>query len=254
MKKLFAFWKRIPRQARAIIYFSCILLCIAIILVLSKIPSYTAEMQYRRLEKQHMIGPAKILGTETLPNGSTKLLVAQSDTELMLYRYWVDDYTNYNSTYNSTDLVCRKKNGKLTILAAGGNHPSYSHYNSFTLPIILFDEYPAAVRAEVEFDLFFGDYTDPQWTIPYEKHFNLEATRTNEGYFCFLIQYKAYTNVKYSAMLNDLASISAGNYTNSNVIKYTPIPVTVHLYDKNNQLIVDQIIYFQHPGQDLLQK
>ena len=120
MKKLFAFWKRIPRPTRTIIYFACILLCMAIIIVLSKIPSYTAEMQYRRLEKQHMIGPAKILGTETLSGGSAKLLVAKSDTELMLYRYWIGDYVDYNST----DLVCRKKHGDLTILAAGGNHPS----------------------------------------------------------------------------------------------------------------------------------
>ena len=247
MKKLFAFWKRIPRPTRTIIYFACILLCMAIIIVLSKIPSYTAEMQYRRLEKQHMIGPAKILGTETLSGGSAKLLVAKSDTELMLYRYWIGDYVDYNST----DLVCRKKHGDLTILAAGGNHHSYSHYNSFTLPIILFDEYPAAVRAEIEFHLFFGDYTDANFTIPYEKHFNLEATRTNEGYFCFPIEYKAYTNVKYSSMLNDLASISAGYYNSSEVIKYTPIPVTVHLYDENDQLIVDEIIYFRTIDDDL---
>lgn len=251
MKKLITFWKSLRRPTRAIINIVAILLCLAIILILSDIPSLTAEMQYRRLEKQHMIGPAQILGTESpYENGASKLLIAKSDTEVMLHYYRDGDYDNYNST----DLVCRKKQGALTILAAGGSTPSYSTSADISLPIILFDEYPGAVRAEVEFTLYFGDYADAGHKIPYEKHFNLAAARTNEGYFCFFIQCKAYTNAKYSSMLETLAAISAGYFTSSDTNKYIPIPVTVHLYDENDQLIVDQIIYFRTVEEDLLQK
>ena len=242
MKKLFASWNRLRRSTRAVLNIVAIFLCLTIILILCDLPSFTAEMQYRRLEKQHMIGPAQILGTESLyEDGTTKLLIAKSNTEVMLHYYQDGDYDNYNST----DLVCRKKQGALTILAAGGSTPRYSTYSDISLPIILFDEYPEAVRAEVEFTLYFGDYKDAGHTVPYEKHFNLDAARTNEGYFCFYIQCKAYTNTKYTSMLTTLAAISAGYHTSSDTNKYTPIPVTVHLYDKNDQLIVDEIIYFR---------
>ncbi|MBE6959581.1 MAG: hypothetical protein E7448_02525 [Ruminococcaceae bacterium] len=237
MKKLTAFWNRIPRPLLVLLHIVVILLCILMIYIASASPSFTAEMQYRRLEKSHMIGPATILGTETV-TGQDKILVAKTDTHLMLYFY------TEGRKITSTDLLIRESHGDLTILPAAERLAMYSERSYIALPVILFDEYPEAVRAEVEFTIFLGDYTDPQQTMPYEKHFFLESTRANDGYFRFTIEHESYSNHLYTKMLQKLANVSRGVNYDGEFIANTPI--SVRLYDQNDQMITDQIIYF-HP-------
>ncbi|MBO5323036.1 MAG: hypothetical protein J6A88_02915 [Oscillospiraceae bacterium] len=240
MKKLSAFWARIPRPLRTILHIVAILLCVVIYYGAIGAPSLTTEMQYRRVEQSHMIGPGTILGTEAISgNGQQQLLIAKSDTHVMLYRYTEESKTT------SYDLVYRKNHGDLMILAAGGRLPTYSVSEDFSLPVILFDNYPTAVRAEVEFTMSTPDdeYAYPHTTQHYQKHFFLESNRNNEGYFYFEIQHKAYTSRLYTKMLNAIVNISLGvNYSSA---KDAIVPISVRLYDQNDQLILDQIIYFR---------
>ena len=229
--------KRIPRPLLVLLHIAIILLSVLMIYIASGSPSFTVEMRYRRLEKSYMVGPATILGTESV-DWQTKILVAKTDTNLMLFFY------NEGKADNSTDLLIRKSYGDLTILPAVEWLPMYTERSDFGLPMILFDAYPEAVRAELEFTMFLGDYTDPQETIPYEKHFFLESTRTNDGYFRFTIEHKANSNRLYTKMLETLAYASRG-YNNVDTI-VAEIPFSVRLYDRNDQLITEKIIYF-HP-------
>ena len=189
-----------------------------------------------------MVGPATILGTENV-DWQTKILVAKTDTHLMLYFY------TPGKVYNSTDLLIQKSYGDLTILPAAEWIPMYTERSDFGLPMILFDAYPEAVRAELEFTMFLGDYADPQQTVPYEKHFFLESTRTNDGYFRFTIEHKAYTNRLYTKMLETLAYASRGYNDGGEIV--AKIPFSVRLYDRNDQLITDKIIYFHTIKEDL---
>lgn len=242
MRKLITLWKRIPRPLLVLIHIAVILLCIPMIYIASGSPSFTAEMQYRRLEKSHMVGPATILGTESV-TGQDKILVARTDTHLMLYFYTA------GKKINSTDLLIRKSYGDLTILPAAEPFPMYTERSDFGLPIILFDAYPQAVRAELEFSMSLGDYTDPQQTVPYEKHFYLESTRTNDGYFRFTIEHKAYSNHQYTKMLQTLAYAARGYNGDGEIV--AKIPFSVRLYDQNDQLITDKIVYFHTIEEDL---
>ena len=246
--------KGLSRKVRTLIHLFVILLCVTLVLLVKSIPSSTPEEQFRRLEQGYMIGPSNILGTETISkSGDLKLLIAKSDTDLMLYRYAESEYRQFTEKSNrSTDLVCRKKNGDLTILAAGGRSPYFSNNTEPYLPIVLFDEYPEAIRAEIEFTLSIDTYKDTEGIVRDESLFRLNSTRTNDGYFYFTISPSVKANEGYLQMLVKLASMTS-NWGNVGYTP-TPIPVTVHLYDKNNQLIVDQTIYFQHPDEDLLQK
>ena len=240
MKKLSTFFKRIPRPLLTALCLVGILLCLFVIYIAAGAPSFSPEMQYRRLEQSYMVGPATILGTETV-TGQDRILVAKNDTHLMLYFYTED------KTINSNDLLIRENHGDLTILPAAERLPMYFESHNFTLPVILFDEYPEAVRAEIEFTMFLGDYTDPQQTEPYEKHFSLESTRTNDGYFRFTIEHKAYSNRLYTKMLETLAYASRGYNNDGEIV--AKIPFSVRLYDRNDQLITDKTIYF-HPIED----
>lgn len=236
MKKLIAFFRRIPRPVLTGLCVVGSLLCLLVIYIVIGAPSFSPEMQFRRLEHSYMIGPGDILGTESA-NGKEFLLVAKTDTQLMLYYYEKDTKTT------SQDLLVREKNGTLTLMAGSGRLPIYTERSDFDLPMILFDDHPNAVRAEVEFTMFLGDYEDPAQTIPYKKTFFMEASRKNPGYFYFTIHHKAYTSPSYAKMFMAMAYMTYGYNYNEELVASTPI--TVRLYDRNDQLIVDEIIYFR---------
>lgn len=247
MKKQSPSRKHLSRPAKTIIHISVILVCLIVVFLVHSFPSRTPEIQFRQLEKGYMVGPSTILGTETisLNNGPRKMIVAETDTDFILY-----DYVEYPSkeywdfATKPTRLMVRKKHGDLTILAAGTMDVFYTDSN-FILPIVLYDDYPEAVRAEIEFYLFFSEYSDP-----YDCHFLLNATRSNEGYFCFPIVHNANTSEQYTKTLKKLWTISSG-YPIS-ISPTVPIPVTVRLYNEAGEMIINEIIYFRTPEDDLV--
>jgi hypothetical protein len=93
-------------------------------------------------------------------------------------------------------------------------------------------------------------FEEEKWRTFYEKYFSLTADRINEGYFYFPIEYKAYTNIQYSSMLETLAAISSGSSWSP--YDPVPIPVTVRLYNEAGEMIVNEIIYFRTPEDDLV--
>ena len=244
MKKHPAQRKGLPRPALAMIYTFTICLLMAIALIAIHFPIPTPETQFRRLEQGNMVGPARILGKETVSENGERLLIAASDTQLMLYRYKEDEFSPFaDKDKLSTDLVCRKKHGNLTILAAGGRKPHFSSSHEFNLPIILFDAYPQAVRAEVEIS-----FPLDTWD---EINLLLHSNRSHEGYFYFSIHCPIGEDQRYISDLERLAAISAGY--SFNYYHPVPVPATIRLYDANDRLVVDEVIYFRTIEEDLLQ-
>ena len=235
MKKIAAFWNRLPRALRTLIQIIAILLCLVLAYLAAGSPAFTKEMEYRQWEKSHMMGPSTILGTESVStNHANKVMIGKDDTHLMFCTYTDGEELRYFS------IMFTEKYGNLNLLAAWDpyNYQFRNDYN-FTLPLILYDECPEAVRAEVEFTLY---APEDQSTSEYKYDFFLESTRTNDGYFYFEIEHKAHSNPLYTNMLLSMAYISHNFSTRDTGDPNAPI--TVRLYDKNNQLIVDRIIYF----------
>jgi len=253
MKKHPAQRKSLPRPARTMIHCFVILLCLVIMLIVVHLPALTPQAQYRRLEQGYMVGPTQILGTETVSENGDRLLIGKSDTDLILYRYKESEFSPF-ADHNklSTDMVCREKRGDLAILFACGRKPHFSHAEEFNIPIILFDDYPKAVRAEVEFTLFLGEREEKEGIVRDEIPFVLKANRSNDGYFYFSIYHTLQEDNRYTYKLEMLASISAGN--SFGYYRPDPTAVTVRLYDAGNQLIVDKIIYFRTAENDFLQQ
>ena len=238
MKKIAAFWNRLPRALRTLIQIIAIFLCLALAYLAAGSPAFTKEMEYRQLEKCYMLGPCTILGTETVSSDShKKVMIGKDKTHLMLCPYTDGEELGYFSP------IFREKHGDLTLLAAWdaeNDRIGIELENNFHLPIVLFDEHPEAVRAEVEFTMY---APAEQSASGYKYDFFLESTRTTDGYFYFEIEHKANTNQLYTNMLRGIAYISHG-FGGNNIIEPTE-PITVRLYDQNDRLIVDEIIYFR---------
>ena len=233
--------KRIPRPLLVLIHIAVTLLCFLMIYISLGFPSFTAEMQYRRLEKSRMVDPATILGTETV-NGKNRILIAKSDTQVMLFFY------TDGITVNSTDLVIREKCGDLTLLPAVELLSNYRERANYGAPIILFDEYPQAVRAELRLPIPLEVNNNSGHTTMQNEVYLLKSTRESDGYFRFTI---THSN-RMSRLLKRLANASRG-YNGDDVL-IAENPFTVRLYDANDQLIVDKTIYFRTIEDDLLQK
>ena len=238
MKIRGAFTRQLSRPARTIMHILACILCLSVIYIAVGSPAFTPKTQYRRLEKSHLIGPATILGTETISESNgEKILIAQTNSQVMLYRY------HEGIRVTSSDLVCRQKTGSLTVLAAGGQNPILRNHRGITLPVILFDNHPHAVRAELEITLT-GDRLEDKYDpdLRFEKHYTLEATRINSGYFYFTIFQEANGDQRVADLLQRLADISSSNSRSSYI---GSIPVNVRLYDNSNTLIHTELLHIR---------
>lgn len=240
MRKLKYAWQSIPRKKRIVINILAIAVLSFAIYLFLDCPAFTAEQRYRRAERAHMVGPAEILGIYD-PEGSNyqHVLVAEEQNAVIFYLY--SDIQG-----SMEDLYYREKTGDLTVLASPNILPGSGDAQVLDLPVFLFDNYPEALRAELEITLC-ETVNDEH----FEKTYYLESTREGHGYFHFNIHAEAegtYTDIYGFEMPNELAaegivlrqfSQMCGYHDSFNLRSQ---PVTVRLYDENDALILDEII------------
>ena len=176
MRQIKRIWLRIPRKVRVLVNLLAIAIVGLALYIFIGCPAFTAEQLYRRLEKSNMVGPAEILTICDIENASYEhLLVADDGEGVVLFGY-------SNTLGDHHNLVYRKKTGDLTVLAA----PDFRFFGAeeyvLDLPVFLFDEYPAAARAELEMTL-----STTLNDVYFEKNYFLESQREGEGYFRFNI-------------------------------------------------------------------
>ena len=169
------------------------------------------------------------------------MILAASDEGVTLYLYHDDSKLKYGN------LVYREKQGDITVLAVPSLTDYYVDGNEIVtdlqIPVIVFDSFPEAVRAEMEIELSVKYIEE---TV-FQKKYTSSADREAEGYFLFdLIAYNFRPQrYEYEAFYN-LASfsddISGRTYYTGN-----PIPVTVRFYDQNGALICTQSVEICSP-------
>lgn len=98
----------------------------------------------------------------------------------------------------SEKLVYRQKQGTVTVFAAPYELFLYSTDHEFEIPIILFDDFPQAARAEMEFTLWTLDDSDAVPRVCLPKDYFGEAYRENSGYFCFYINSPDFSCVTWT--------------------------------------------------------
>jgi len=229
MKQQKTLWHRISRPKRAILNVVLIVLFGFWIYVAKDCPPLTPEMQFRRLEKSALIGPSHILDTIDIPFDSNyRLLLADTQDGVLLFRY-------HSKNYTSGELHYRKKTGNITVLAC----PCFSYvYDDFStrnyveLPVMVFDNYTNAVRAELEIEVQFEDY---------HKTYYVESVREKDGYFKFTLESSKLPEGvalgKEGNALYVLAEASRDNILGSINIYRVSLPATVWLYDQDGNLI-----------------
>lgn len=253
MKIIKRLWHNIPRKTRISINILMILLLLTAGYFLLGCPAFTPEQQFRRLEQANLMGPSEIIDTIDLTNGEyDHIIVADDGDAAIVYGYNDDDFR-----WTWGKLHYREKTGDITVFPAPNQSHTSFRQQVIDLPILVFHDYPTADRAEL--DLTLGEplgIQQTQWeqgeevTIGYfEKTYHLEAQRETAGYFRFNIhaeldgEFVTRNGIeiweetgKESLALQVFSQMIA---LNRNYI-YEYVPATVRLYDRENNLIVEE--------------
>ena len=181
------------------------------------------EHQFRREERGNLVGPSEILGKETIDLGPFQgMIVAETEKIVILWLYGED--------IGRTQFICRNRYDENMLIAPPGTGGFSLVTDEIHLPLVLFDNTPRAVRAEIAFTL--REMWDGE---DFEKNYQLEATRDQYGYFLFTLEAEGQWPGlgAEGAALNTLTNISA----NQDTYISRSIPVEIRYYDINGALI-----------------
>lgn len=228
MNKLRKRWHRIPAKIRAVINILGIGLCIFLIYVALDTPPFSVEAAFRRAEKANLVGPSEILAQVRVDNTPYRhLVLARDDSSVTVFAYsWQNDAV--------TDLLYIETEGDLTI-AAAPDQIYYPNFQNSTVPVILFDNVPEAVRAEVDLTLS-AEYRGTTRT----KTYQLSARREYGGCFLFTISVNSANAFNAEGHLLLTLQRVTGNSMADTLD--TVIPAEVRLYDADDRLIREETL------------
>ena len=242
MKKLKKMWCSIPRPIRAVGNMICIVLLCFAFYYLTDAPVLTMEQAFRRTEKANFVGPSKILVNEAVEAFDFNHMIV-AETEMGVITYVRDD--SQKSVWD--DFYYFPKTGAITVVAAPTRGlPLWMIDFNAKVPIFVVDEYPAAVRAELELYITgsFPYYDDngEDCTQPLNQRFSAEAWRYSEK-SCFRFSLDT-TGIKNEVQRREKGcALEALSYAFSDYwskAKNATITATVRLYDKDENLIIEQ--------------
>ncbi len=192
------------------------LLSNAVLYVLSDSPSPTAEIAFRRKEKQNLIGPAEIVEIMDFEdNRYDHLLIGRSDHGYTFFE-WNDrdpddGVLSYQPKAKGATLFCTEY--------------SYQdiYYGQGWLPIFAFVDTPLALSAKLTLTT-----TNKEGET---VHYPLEAQRSEDGYFLF--SWETWNlRSKDFWLVQQLITGAYNNYVLSGTAT-----ATLELYDRNGELL-----------------
>lgn len=162
-------WRKVrdlPPKKQIWFWLAALAVLIPLYLLASGVSLRSAEFRFRRLEAAEFLGPMEVLGRiETDTGNYPRAILAADEHTAAVYLY---------SPYGEL-LLSREREEPFTLLS-GAYLSSVGWYvqqeEPVTLPLILFDRHPKAVRAELVIEA--GDVV---WT--------LESLRDGSGWFRF---------------------------------------------------------------------
>lgn len=242
MKKLFeslrervgAFFDRIPRKTQVAVNVLLILLCPVLIYIFAGAPALTVEQGFRRAEKENLVGPSQILGVETVDGLLTNtLVVAKTEEGVILYTQ------KHEANWPVNPLVYRERTGDLMVCGSPAMLSTIVPPEGDDLTVILFDDHPQAVRAELDMELF---WEDRETGKQYRYSYSLSGTRTNPGYIRmdYDVQWHDWLGINdhpENIAIHQFVTHSGDCSYKAPAGEY---PATVRLYDGNGQLIHEE--------------
>lgn len=258
MKRMIAWWRNIPRSVRILSNLLLVVFLFFAVYLFRGCPSLTAEQAYRRAVAGEMVEPGEILGTVLgepyIESRSTslgdsfiqrnyhyKIIVAENSEGVMLYRYREEDIGSWGQSQNSfgdCSFSYREKGEYITLIVGELKWLPYETNYYIEFPVILFDDFPKAVRAELDLYMDAKNY-DVEET--YEYH--LEAQRKQGGFFEFRITAGDGKSAvgKEAYALNNLQQV----FNEWNIGGVDSYPAAVRLYDSRDELVYEEEMILQ---------
>lgn len=230
--------RKVPVKLRVAANVVGIALCLVLIYIFLGSPVFTAQAAYRRAEKAALVGPGEILGTR-IPEGQaySHLVLARDEMGVMVYAW-----DRWNA--GQRELVYLEKDGPLTIAAAPGRELLWTMTHAF-VPVYLFDEYPGAVRAELELTIS-GTHEGEWGSVTYP----LTALREDEGYFAFVIRTNNSKGLE-GHLLVQLRNVTGNSMADT---AGTEIHADVRLYDAAGEMLVSTVLELRSSAAKALQR
>lgn len=235
----------IPRKTKVLLYVLSILLLCFSLYVFKGAPSLSLEHRYRRIECSYMIGPGRILGYEQVSGPLYKNAVLARTEDAVIITTFTPDL------YEHEQLLYLPVNGRRILVSAAPQVLSNlgNDFIEETISVFIVDEYPQAVRAELDLVLY--------WVNAQEEvvrpEFKLTAQREKEGYFRMDIPYESYSEVSPEHFALDLFC-SWTRTADQFKIPPKEFSATVRLYDADNNLIAEEQQYIFDENVDKVMK
>lgn len=226
---------RFPRWVRIVMNLFLIAVLLVLFYVLNGSPDANLIQAFRREEQRNLIGPGKILGSVAMENpglGYDSLLLAETDEGVILYTYNENGFSilsDKRTSSNEGRMIYREKGEHVTVMAPPG-HLLLEYKKGFSHPVILFDDCPSAVRAELDLYLNTNGYGDAEVT------WNLSAQRENTGFFWFDLVANAESTEELENQVRSIFCL----YRMFDTSRGDEFPATVRLYDRNDGLILKE--------------
>ncbi len=174
LKKLEAFLDKIPPKVQVAVNVVLILVMPVLIYIFMGAPVLNAEHGFRRAEKENLVGPGVILGSEEICGAfADTLLVGETEHGVLLYTHNHDDLNPLDP------LTYWERRGDVMVCGIHTILTSITPPDGDDLQMVVFDDQPEAVRAEVEAELF---WESGETGKQYRYNFTLSGERKNQGY------------------------------------------------------------------------
>ncbi len=252
MKKLIVWWRGAPRPVRVLRNLLLIAVLVFLIWLFRDCPTLTVEQAYRRACAQELIEPGVVITTmqgdwssrySRTYFGYDGILAAKSDHGVILYGYQRRGGTGqiFPRLGIARDILYYHEGRKTVSLITLRSNGWFSEHDSYVeVPLVLFDEVPKAVRAELDLYL---DTSDVSNGTPFEGvyEYHLESTRKQSGLFEFCIQ----TGDGENEIGAEAHALSSFCWLFDDFSSDTGYPASVRLYDRNDMLIYEENLLVQ---------
>lgn len=227
MKRLWRKWRDASTKTRCLCWLALLAALIPLTLLASGTPVRDPEGQFRQWEEASFLGPTEILATiDTGDHNAPKAILAADESSVITY--------SYGGSYawlNQTD-----RTGPFSLLSPVDFYFSrWESAEELTLPVVLFDRHPKAVRAELELTL---EIQEEDGAV-FRCH-RMEAVRDRSGYFRFDLQFDA--SPRSEAEGSAMQLLWACLYDTGFIRSDRTFPATARFYDASGGLIAEESI------------
>lgn len=168
-------WNSVSRRNKVLLYLLAILTMSFLAYWFIGAPALNWQHRYRRIEKAHFVGPGQILGYEEVSGSFYDAAVVARTEEGVIISTMMSQH-DYGEL-----LFYLPMTGKIMVTAAPQVlTPSEIDFEEDTLTVFVVDDYPEAVRVELDLQLFWRQQPEDEGQRPV---FHLSAQREKEGYF-----------------------------------------------------------------------